>query len=388
MRPLEGLRVIDFTQMFAGPGTGMYLADQGADVIKIEPPNGGRDRTVDGGGSADSFLLLNRGKRSLVLDIRTDRGREIVHKLVQRADVMLVAWPPGQAEKLGFGYAAMHELNTRLVYASITGWGNNGDLAMRPGYDRLQQAHTGMMDRNRAPDGTPMVLPFFVADQGIPMLLSYGIMLALWAREQTGQGQKVETSQLDLQIAIQSLRLVFREDDVDHEHGDFPAHTYQTKDGRWLTLVPILDTEWVRLWECLDLPELAQDERLRSPRGRQELDGLIRAKLAERFTAKTLAEWLELTEAAGLPVSAVRTAGEFIDHPQGWDNGMLVERRHPKHGDVRMMGVPVRLSSTAGSAAWPPPGFGQHTREILTELGYSAEDVDAMERDGVTVRYP
>lgn len=368
--PLEGLRVIDFTQMFAGPGTGMYLADQGADVIKIEPPNGGRDRARDGGGDADSFLLLNRGKRSLVLDIRSDRGREIVHKLVQRSDVMLVAFPPGQSERLGYGYEAMAEINPRLVYGNITGWGYRGPMALRTGYDRLQQAHTGMMHRNRAPDGRPMVLPFFVADQGIPMLLSYGIMLALWDREKTGRGQKVDISQLDLQIAIQSLRLVFRQDDRTDAHGDFPAHTYQTRDGRWLTLVPVLDSEWERLWQALGLP--AETE-----------DGRIRAALAKTFVERPLAEWIEILEAADLPAAAVRTPEEFVAHPQAWANDMLVERDHPTHGKVRMMGTPIRLSATPGSPGWPPPKFGEHSREILAELGYSSAEVEELAQQAV-----
>jgi crotonobetainyl-CoA:carnitine CoA-transferase CaiB-like acyl-CoA transferase len=327
----------------------MYLGDQGADVIKIEPPNGGRDRASDGGGDADSFLLLNRGKRSLELDIRTDAGREDVHKLVQRSDVMLVAWPPGQAERLGYGYEAMATLNPRIVYASITGWGPEGPLAQRTGYDRLQQAHTGMMYRNRAPDGTPMVLPFFVADQGIPMLLSYGIMLALWNREKTGRGQKVETSQLDLQIAIQSLRLVFRQDDAAQAHGEFAAHTYQAKDGRWLTAVPVLESEWARLYDTLGLPELATNERFNSYPGRDRNDAALRELLRQRFAAKTAGEWLALTEAAELPVAAVRTPQEFVEHPQAWANDMLVERQHANHGTVKMMGTPVRLSATPGA---------------------------------------
>nr|ALG05256.2 Formyl-CoA transferase [uncultured bacterium 5E7] len=384
MGALDGLKVIDLTQMYAGPGTGMLLSDQGADVIKIEPPNGGRDRTVDGGGTADTFLLLNRGKRSLILDLRTEQGKEVLRRLAARSDVMLVAWPPGQAEKLGCGYEAMHALNPRLVYASITGWGETGPLAQWPGYDRLHQAHTGMMDRNRGPDGAPLVLPFFAADQAIPFALCYGIMLALWQRERTGLGQKVETSQLDLMIAIQSLRLVFREDDTGPRREEFPGHIYLTKDDRWITLVPILDSEWARLWDCLGLADLAADERLRRPAGRLEHDGLIRARLAERFREKTLAEWLALTEPAGLPVAAVHTGAEFIDHPHAWQNGMLAERQHPVHGRVRMMNTPVRLSDSNGEAGWPPPGFGEHSREILAELGFDEADIAAMERDGVT----
>jgi len=214
-----------------------------------------------------------------------------------------------------------------------------------------------------------MVLPFFVADQGIPMLLSYGIMLALWTREKTGAGQKVDVSQLDLQIAIQSLRLVFREDDNAAAHGDFPAHTYETQDNRWLILVPILDSEWTTLWQTLGLPPEQEETRKR-------------AKLAQTFAQKPLAEWIALLEAAGLPAAAVRTPEEFVQHPQAWANDMLVQRDHPKHGKVRMMGTPIRLSATPGHPGWPAPQFGEHTREILAELGYSAEQIDALAKQG------
>jgi len=168
-------------------------------------------------------------------------------------------------------------------------------------------------------------------------------------------------------------------------HGSLAGYVYRTKDGRYLTIVPILEPEWARTWECVGLPDMAKDERLRGPAGRREYDELIQRSLAERFATKPLSEWMELLEAAEIPAAAVRSGKEFIDHPQAWENDMLAERQHSRHGRVRMMNVPVRLSDTPGKADWPPPEFGQHTREVLIEVGYSEEDVEALARDGIVV---
>jgi crotonobetainyl-CoA:carnitine CoA-transferase CaiB-like acyl-CoA transferase len=386
-RPLEGLRVVDFTQMFAGPGTGMYLADQGADVIKIEPPNGGRDRAGDG--YQNSFLVLNRGKRSLVLDIRRPDGREVAERLVKRSDVMLIAWPPGQAERLGYDYERMRALNPRLVYANITGWGEKGPLALKEGYDRLMQAYTGITASKRGADGVPQESAIFVADMSIPMVLAYGIMLALWARERTGEGQRVATSQLEAQIAMQSIYLVFpeRADAAARQanNSGHPSHVYRTQDDRYLTIVPILEAEWTRLWECLELPEIAADPSLQSDPGRNAQLSNLQAALAGRFATRPLAAWLEALEAARVPHAPVLLREEFVDHPQAWENGMLTEVDHPVVGRTKMMALPVRLSGTPGQVGGPAPGFGQHTTEILHELGYPPRDVEALYAEG-TVR--
>jgi crotonobetainyl-CoA:carnitine CoA-transferase CaiB-like acyl-CoA transferase len=350
----------------------MYLADMGADVIKIEPPDGGRDRV--GGALTASFAVLNRGKRSLVLDIRTPQGREIVHELARHSDVMLVAWPPGQAERLGYDYERMRAINPRLIYASITGWGERGPLAMTRGYDRLVQAHTGMMAARPAPDGTPLETSFFPADMAIPMLLGYGIMLALWMRERTGQGQKVDTSQLATAIAMQSIHLVFAERGLAssgrESAGWRPSHTYRTQDGRYVVIVPLTEAEWASLWRCADLPELAADSRLRSAEGRNADVARIHAALAARFATRPLAEWQEVLSSAGVPHMEVLSREEFVEQPHAWENEMLVDVQYPDTGRMRMMGVPVKLSSTPGRAGGPAPALGQHTREVLRELGY------------------
>jgi formyl-CoA transferase len=386
-RALEGLRVIDFTQMFAGPGTGMYLADQGADVIKIEPPNGGRDRAGDG--FQNSFLVLNRGKRSLVLDIRRPDGREVVHRLVQRSDVMLIAWPPGQAERLGYDYERMRAVNPRIVYASITGWGDKGPLAMKEGYDRLMQAYTGITASKRGADGVPQESAIFVADMSIPMVLAYGIMLALWARERTGEGQKVATSQLEAQIAMQSIYLVFPERaDAEARQANntgHPSHVYRTQDDRYLTIVPIIEAEWTRLWECLDLPELAADPSFQSDPGRNAQLETLQAALAGRFATRPLAAWQEALTAAGVPYAPILWREEFIDHPHAWENSMLTEVDHPVVGRTKMMALPVRLSGTPGQVGSPAPAFGQHSTEILRELGYASGDIETLYAEG-TVR--
>jgi crotonobetainyl-CoA:carnitine CoA-transferase CaiB-like acyl-CoA transferase len=379
--PLEGLRVIDFTQLFAGPGTGMYLADQGADVIKIEPPDGGRDRVP--GPVTHSFLVLNRGKRSIVLDIRTDKGREAVHRLVKRSDVMLVAWRPGQAERLGYGYDEMARLNPRLVYASITGWGNAGPLAKITGYDRLMQAYTGIMATRPAPSGLPLETSFYVADEAIPMVLSYGIMLALWTREKTGRGQKVEVSQLEAQIAMQSIHLVTSERGADpgslNRTTWTQPMTYQAAEGGYLMFVPLTQAEWDAFWRCLGLERYAAEFGFAN----RDFPPEVHDAIAEKIATRTRADWLEEFAEAGVPSAAVLSRTEFMDHPHPWQNQMLVETQHPEAGRVRMMNLPVRLSETPGRAGGAAPAAGADTRAVLAEIGYAHDEIDRMCREGV-----
>lgn len=384
---LEGLRVIEFAQMFAGPGTGMYLADQGADVVKIEPPDGGRDRAE--GEMTDTFLLLNRGKRSLAVDIRSEPGRAVVEALVRRSDVMLVAWPPGQAERLGYAYPRMRELNPRLVYASITGWGTRGPRARQAGYDRLQQAFTGLMYRNRRPDGTPATLPFFVADLALPMLLGYGIMLALWARERTGEGQQVEASQLVAQIAMQSIDLVFPEeaDEAPDVVGKLSSKlTFRTRDGRYMTLVPLAPREWAGLWRATNLEAFAADPRLTTRTGRDAMADEIQAALAERFESATLEHWTRTLEEAGVPAAVVQTPQEFIHDEHVWENEMVTRVDHPVAGSRIVMNPPVRLSATPGAPGGPAPLLGEHSTAVLQDLGYDAAAIQSLLAQGVVVQ--
>jgi crotonobetainyl-CoA:carnitine CoA-transferase CaiB-like acyl-CoA transferase len=383
--PLEGLRVIDFTQLFAGPGTGMFLADQGAEVIKIEPPDGGRDRVP--GPVTHSFLVLNRGKRSIVLDIRTEKGREAVHRLVKQADIMLVAWRPGQAERLGYGYDEMARLNPRLVYASITGWGNGGLLANNAGYDRLMQAYTGMMASRPAPDGVPLETSFYVADEAIPMVLCYGIMLALWTREKTGLGQKVEVSQLEVQIAMQSIHLVSSEHGVDagslNRTEWVQSKTYRASDGGYVTFVPLTRAEWASFWACLELEQFSDEFGVSA----RDLPAEVHEAIAARIAAAPQAEWVRRLSEAGVPSGPVLTRAQFMEAPHPWQTDMLVETEHPEAGRVRMMKLPVRLSATPGRVGAPAPARGADTRSVLSEIGYDLAEIDEMCRHGV-VRGP
>ncbi len=377
MGALDGVRVVDFSQHFAGPGTGMYLADQGAEVIRIEPPNGGHDRRAEP--FSNTVLLLNRGKRSLAMDIRTPAGHEIAYELVRRADVALIAWPPGQPERLGYDYDTLRGLNPRLVYASITGWGNRGAMAGRLGYDRLHQAYTGIMGNNDLADGTPTPLPFFLADEAIPVMMAYGITLALLARERTGQGQKVETSQLDAQIAMQSLHFSIAEGRKPYETARSTSHTYRTSDGRYMTFAPLTDADWRGIWRALDMEEPAE---FKGGRARDAAMPQLRAALAEGFARQPLEHWLPRLTENDVPFAPVLTREEFLRQPQPWENDMLTVQHHPEVGDVTMMALPVRLSGTPGQVGFPAAAAGQHTREILAELGYGEERIDALYADG------
>jgi crotonobetainyl-CoA:carnitine CoA-transferase CaiB-like acyl-CoA transferase len=330
-----------------------------------------------------SFLVLNRGKRSIVLDIRTDKGRDVVQRLVKRSDVMLVAWRPGQAERLGYGYEAMAQLNPRLVYASITGWGASGPLAGMTGYDRLMQAYTGMMATRPAPDGLPLETSFYVADEAIPMVLGYGIMLALWAREKTGRGQKVEVSQLEVQVAMQSIHLVTSERGADPGSLNGTTWTqpltYQAADGGYLEFIPLTRAEWDSLWRCLGLEQFAAEYGFTN----RDFPPEVHAAIAETIVARPRAEWLERLMEAGVPSAPVLSRTEFMDQPHPWQTQMLIETEHPRAGRVRMMNVPVRLSDTPGRAGGPAPAAGADTHGVLAEIGYTADEIDAMCREGV-----
>jgi crotonobetainyl-CoA:carnitine CoA-transferase CaiB-like acyl-CoA transferase len=396
MQALTGIRVLDLSQMWAAPGTAMYLADQGADVIKVEPPWGDDGRRAFtqppvAGDESRAFLALNRNKRGIALDIRHPKGREVVRHLAAQADILIHNFRPGVAERLGYDYPTLQALNERLVYAWITAYGGQGPLAAQPGYDLLFQAISGVLDRRRLPGGAPLGAGVWVADCSAPMELAYGIVLALFMRERTGQGRLVTTSLLHAALAMQLPDLVRVEREPESPGGlDYTSQAmwapYRCRDGLFLVIVVIQDEQWKGLCAAIDRAELAADPRYATGLDRARRSAELSAVLGDVFGARTRGEWLRALGAADVPCAPVLEPAEVFEHPQVVANGMLVETAHPVAGRIGMVGPPVRVHGAEGGAPRRAPALGEHTEEVLRELGYSPASIQALESEGVIAR--
>jgi crotonobetainyl-CoA:carnitine CoA-transferase CaiB-like acyl-CoA transferase len=380
---LEGIRVVDLAQHLAGPGTSMYLADQGADVIKVEPRTVGDASRRSGGtsktfGNGPSFLVLNRNKRSITLDIRKPQGQEILARLIENADVLVHNLRRRVTEKFCLTYEALHERNPRLIYAWISAFGSKGPYADKGGYDRLTQGFSGAMSR-RDQNGAPITAGVWISDCSVPMLMSYGIMLALWAREKTGVGQKVETSLLQAAVAMQSTSLIrIDEDPTPPAEAGGPGYgIYQCGDDVYINVCALQQDQFQRFCLSLELNHLADDPRFYDPKAQREFRSEVYPVIAEVMRTKPAEEWLGILDRSDVPAAPILSRDEVFEEPQMLENEMIVGVEHPAVGRTRMFGVPVKLSMTPGEVRAPAPLLGQHTEEILAGLGYSQAEVDA-----------
>ncbi len=394
MHALSGIRVLDLSQMWAGPGAGLYLADHGAEVIKVEPLHGDEARRTltqppVAGGESRAFLALNRNKRGIALDIRHPRGREVVRDLVHRADVLIHNFRPGVAERLGYDYLTLRNLNERLVYAWITAYGAEGPFALRPGYDLLFQGLSGILARRRGPDGRPLGSGVWVADCSAPMELAYGIAVALFARERTGQGQLVTTSLLHAALAMQLPDLVKVEHEMEpgRDGRDYSTQAmyapYRCLDGRFLIIVVIQDEQWRRFCGALGRTDLAGDPRYTTSLDRaRESDRLARI-LTEVFATRDREEWLAALAEADVPCAPILEPDQVLEYPQVLANEMLATTFHSVAGRTVTVSQPARLHGSDRVEACPAPLLGEHTEEVLLELGYSAALVRELEAEQV-----
>ncbi len=389
-RALEGLMVLDLTRLLPGPFATQLLADFGARVIKVEEPGGGDYlRQFEPRGKAESgrFLAVNRGKESLTLNLKSEAGREIVHRLAARADVLVESFRPGVMERLGFGYAAMAALNPRLVYCAITGFGQDGPLAQEPAHDLNFMALTGVLDFMRPAGQPPFVpgLPIGDIGGGAQNAL-IGILLALQARERSGRGQYVDVSMYDGMLSWMGYiagdlfaagRVEGRaESDV---LGGAPNYAiYRTQDQRYLAVGAYERKFWRALCQRLEEPALealdplAMENRLP-----------IRARLEARVAARPLAHWEALVAASEACVSACRTLDEAMDAAHSRARGLLHTLQHPVEGALRAVASPITLSDTPGRCDRAPPLVGEHSAALLGELGYAGADIARLRRDGV-----
>jgi len=391
--PLAGITVLDISQGWAGPGASMLLGDQGADVIKVEPIEGDQARgyfaNAPINGEERGFLAINRSKRGIALNLKADRGKEILLKLVERSDVFLHNFRPGVAERLEIGYANLREIKPDLIYVSMTPYGKKGPYSAQRAYDVVLQSLGGAM-RFCGPDARPMVSGIWVSDCSTMMMLAYAVTLALFAREKHGYGQQVDSTLFSQTLFMQLPDMVCGErelgrplkDDFREELWDY--HTpCRCKDGKYIVPVAMTNQQWKSLCHVLGLTAMADDPRFDSPLKRFQEGGYIHSRLEQAFLTKNRVEWFEPLTNADVPHSPVLHREEVFIHPQVLENQMVVDVTHPKAGPVRMLNVPFTLSMNPGAIQRPSPLLGQHTREVLLDLGYAEDDIATMVKSGV-----
>jgi crotonobetainyl-CoA:carnitine CoA-transferase CaiB-like acyl-CoA transferase len=391
--PLAGIRVLDLTRVLAGPFCSMSLGDMGAEVIKIEEPGKGDDTRgwpPFAGGEATYFLAVNRNKKSLTLNMKAPEGQDILKKLVARSDVVLENFRPGTMERLGFGYASLRRLNPRLIYCSISGFGESGPEASRPGYDLIVQGESGIMDLTGFPDGPPVKVGNSIADLVAGMAATQGISLAILARQRTGKGQKVEIGMLDVMASLLTYQAGLywnaggRPTRRGNQHPSIvPYEVFQAKDA-YLTLGVANNSLWERCCRAIGRAELAKDPRFDTEANRVAHRDALIPLLNAIFSTAGADDWLKRLEEAGVPAGRIKSVAEVCESAHLKARGMAVSLRHPKAGAITVMGVPIRLWGTPGAASAPPPLLGQHTEEILTRLlRYPKGTVEKLRAAGV-----
>lgn len=383
---LDGLTVLDLAQNYAGPGVSMYLADQGANVIKVEPPGGDATRAWGPSpllrGTAKGFLAVNRNKRSVSVDLTQPEGRKFVHELVRTADVAIVNLRADAAMRLGIDYATLAAINPRLIYGAVSGYGDNGSWAGRPSYDSIIQGMSGSLERSLAA-GAPSRYGFFIADTSAPMLMAYGITLALLDRERTGRGQKVDTSLLQAAIAMQSTQFVTLEGENARREGEGDT-AIRCADDRFISVAAHTERQFVALVDLLELDHvLASPEFLSEDHNVSVLMRTFRQEMIQAYRKRPAAEWISLLTDADIPCGPILTRAEVLEHEQVIANDMIERIDYPGVGEVTVLGVPVHLSERPGSVRLRPPLLGEHTDEIAAEAGYTAEQVVALRARGV-----
>lgn len=381
---LQGIRVADFTTMIAGPFATRLLADLGAEVIKIEPLDGEPWRSLAG-----NFLVANRGKKDIAVDVRRSKGVAIVHRLVAKSDIFVENARVGVLKKLGLDYESLREIRPDLIYVSILGHGSTGPYATWPAYDPLFQARAGQMSAQGGRGEMPIWHKIAVNDYGAPILAAYGLMLALIHRQRTGEGQHVETSLTNAAIALQSGQFVDYEGMSRNEQGATELRglgalhrLYETADD-WIFVLCVREEEWPALCGALGREELATTPCFADDEARRQHDAELVAILSEVFAKETTETWLNRLRIAVVPAAPQRTIAQLLNDPHVLQNQVLVDHDHPRYGRVRQSGIIPRFSQTPGRVQRPAPMLGQHDDEVLSELGYSKEEIASLRTEKV-----
>lgn len=391
--PLSGMRVIELAHIMSGPVCGTMLADMGAEVIKVEKiPLGDDSRRFSpilANGESASFMVVNRNKRGIGLNLKTDEGRDVLRKLLESADVVTENYREGTMEKFGLGYETLRTLNPGLIYCCISGFGRTGPFASKGGFDLIAQGMSGMMSLTGEEGRPPVKAGSPVADINAGILAALGISAAYAHKVRTGEGQMVDTSLFEaaLQQMYWPAAVWFAKGELLPKMGSAnstsaPYQVFQSKDG-WINIGAANQRNYERLVQVLDMPGLATDERFADNAGRMRNREALVGVLTERLRTRTTAEWMTLFDEAGLPAGPVLDVAQALAHPQAEARGMVVDTHHPLAGDVKGLGLPIHFSggtnTQSGRAA---PLLGQHTREVLREIGYTDARIDGLHETG------
>jgi crotonobetainyl-CoA:carnitine CoA-transferase CaiB-like acyl-CoA transferase len=389
---LQNIKVVDLTRTLAGPFCTMMLGDMGADVIKIEEPERGDETRAWPplwNGESTQFLSFNRNKRSLSLNLKEPEGVDIVMALARDADIMIESFRAGTLQRMGLGYQEVCRLNPDIVYCSISGYGRTGPLAEKPGYDLLIQGYSGLMSLTGEADGLPLRVGFSLVDLFTGMMAYGAIVTALWHRQQSGQGQWLEASLLDGQVATMSYHATgyFATGVVPHRMGSghpslVPYQTFPAADGFFIVGCANQGL-WQRLCAAIGRPDLLQDPRFLTNDDRVAHRAECIATLSDIFRARPMAEWVDMISQAGVPCGPINRISDVVNDPQVLARDMITAVPHPTVPDLRMPGSPLKLTETPPSIRRPPPFLGQHNQEVLMELGYSPPQIAELRRKGV-----
>ena len=391
--PLSGLTVLDLTRVLSGPYCTMMLGDMGARVIKVEQPGRGDDTRGWGPpfqkGESAYFLSVNRNKESVTLNFKHPQGRKVLEGLIERADVVVENFRPGTLARQGLDYDTLSAADPRLVYCSISGFGQTGPRRSEPGYDAVMQGEGGLMSITGPADGTPYRLGIAIADIVSGMFAAYGVALALLARERTGRGQFVDVGMLDSVAALLTYQagICFATGEAPPRLGNqhptiVPYETFTASDGDVVVAVGN-DVLFGRLCDVIEMPALAKDSRFTTNQGRVEHQNTLRPLISDRIRSRPRDQWIEALKGVGVPCGAVRDLAQVLADPQLVDRMMVLPMMHPAAGPIQVLGVPVKLSETAGSVRTPPPVLGQHTHAVLAELGYDAGQITELKQGNV-----
>lgn len=390
--PLAGVKVLELAQIMAGPTCGTLLADMGADVIKVEKIPGGDDSRryaePQVNGESAAFMMLNRNKRSIALNLKTEGGREVLRRLVKDADVLFENYRKGTMEKLGVGFEELRKINPALIWCSISGYGQTGPYAERGGFDLIAQGVSGIMSITGEPGGPPVKSGPPVTDINAGLLATIGIVSAYVHRLKTGEGQFVDTSLMEagIQQTFWQSAIYFATGVSPTPTGSAhvlaaPYQAFPTADG-WINIGGANQANWERIATLVGAPELITDARFATNSDRMANREELARLLGDHLKQRTTAEWLKDLDAAGIPAGPINDIAAMAADPQTLAREMVVELDHPKAGKTKALGLPIKFSETPGKIVSPAPMLGQHTREVLLSVGYTDAEVDALAAEG------